>query len=150
MVIFWLGVLVVMLIVEIATMGLTTIWFGGGAVAALIAAALNAPIWLQTVLFLVVAILLLLATRPLARKYLNSKVVRTNADSLIGQEAVVTETIDNLHSAGAVQINGQEWTARSQEPEQVIPEGEVVLIQKIDGVKLICRIRKKEAPQESA
>ena len=139
MAVFWLVILVVMLVVEFATMGLATIWFAGGALIALIAAALSAPLWLQVLLFFAVSILLLLATRPLALRHLNNRVVRTNADSLIGREAVVTETIDNLQSTGSVQINGQEWTARSAQPEQTIAKGTTVLVKKIDGVKLICR-----------
>lgn len=135
-VIFWLAAFVVLLVIEIATMGLTTIWFCGGAVAALIAAALGGPIWLQAVLFIVVSVVLLVLTRPLAVKHLNNKTVRTNADSLVGEEAVVAERICNLESTGRVKIHGQEWAARTTD-DSVAEAGEVVKVISIAGVKLM-------------
>ena len=89
---------------------------------------------------------LLFLTRPLAVKYLNKGAVHTNADSLIGKEAVVTEKIDNLKSTGAVQVNGQVWTARSVNPEHSIEKDEIVMVRAIEGVKLI--VGKRIAPAE--
>ena len=104
---------------------------------ALLCAVAGGPVWMQVVLFLAGSAVLLLLTRPMAVRMLHKGTVATNADSLIGQEAVVTAKIDNLQSTGTVQINGQEWTARSVNPEHVIEKGEVVMVRAIEGVKLI-------------
>lgn len=134
--ILWLAALIVLLIVEFLTMGLTTIWFAGGALIALIAALCGAPLWLQIVLFIVVSIVLLLVTRPIAMKYWNKDRIKTNAESLIGQTALVTEEIDNLKAQGVVTVNGNEWTARSAD-NRLIPKDAVVIIKEIQGVKLL-------------
>lgn len=134
--ILWLAALIVLLIVELLTMGLTTIWFAGGALIALIAALCGAPLWLQIVLFIVVSIVLLLVTRPIAMKYWNKDRIKTNAESLIGQTALVTEEIDNLKANGVVTVNGNEWTARSAD-NRLIPKDAVVIIKEIQGVKLL-------------
>ena len=133
----WLAVLIVLLVIEIATLGLTTIWFAGGALVACIAALLHASIWVQIVLFLVVSVLLLLFTRPVAVRYMNKNRTKTNVDSMAGKEAVVTEDIDNLKAQGVVQVNGLEWTARAENNQDVIPKGSVVEVTRVDGVKLI-------------
>ena len=138
----WLAIVIVLLVLEIATLGLTTIWFAGGALVACIAALLHANIWVQIVLFLVVSVLLLFFTRPLAVRYMNKDRTKTNVDSMVGKEAVVTEAIDNLKAQGVVQVNGLEWTARSEESQEVIPKGAIVEVGRVDGVNLI--VRKKE------
>ena len=94
--IFWLVLLIVAIVVEVLTMGLTTIWFAGGALVAILATLLHAPIWLQVILFMAVSLLLLFFTRPVAVKYFNKDRVRTNVESLIGRQAIVTAEIDNL------------------------------------------------------
>ena len=134
---FWLIAIALLLLIEFATSTLTTIWFAGGALIALLCAVAGGPVWLQVALFLAGSAVLLLLTRPMAVKMLHKGTVATNADSLIGQEAVVTEKIDNLRSTGSVQINGQEWTARSVNPEHVIEKDEIVMVRAIEGVKLI-------------
>ena len=139
----WLAVLIVLLLVEIATLGLTTIWFAGGALVACVAALLHASIWVQIVLFLVVSVLLLLFTRPVAVRYMNKNRTKTNVDSMAGKEAVVTEDIDNLKAQGVVQVNGLEWTARAENNQDVIPKGSVVEVTRVDGVKLILRKREE-------
>ena len=105
--------------------------------AALFAAMLGAPVWLQLVWFFVVSIVALALTRPLARKYINAKVQPTNADALIGKECVVTEDIDNIRATGAVKISGREWTARSAEDVRGFHAGDIVKVKAIEGVKLI-------------
>ena len=109
----WLVLLVIFLAVELATMGLTTIWFAGGALAAFLVSLAGGSLTLQVVVFIAAAVILLIFTRPFAVKYINQNRVKTNADSLIGETAVVTEAIDNLAGAGQVRVNGQIWTARS-------------------------------------
>ena len=107
----WLIAMAVLLVIEIATLGLTTIWFAAGALVAFIAAALNLALWLQITLFIMVSLVLLFFTRPLASRYLNSKTTKTNAESLVGRTAKVTIAIDNLKPAGQVVVGGMEWTA---------------------------------------
>lgn len=131
----WLGLLLLFGVGEAVSVGLTSIWFAAGALAALIAALLGAPLWLQIALFLIVSLLCLLAVRPLARKYLNTKTQPTNADRVIGAEAMVTEDIDNIQGKGAVQVSGVTWTARS-EHDVTIPAGTLVKILRIEGVKV--------------
>lgn len=137
MITIWLIVFVVLVIIEIITMGLTTIWFAGGALVATLVAAVHAPLWVQIVLFLVVSALLLFFTRPVAVKYFNKDRVRTNVESLIGQQAIVISEINNLQGIGQVTVNGQEWSARSTDEEAAIPVGCVVIIERVSGVKLI-------------
>lgn len=132
----WLIALIALLIIELITLGLTTIWFAGGALIALIAALCGAPFWLQFTLFLVVSAILLFVTRPIAVKYWNKDRIKTNADGLVGQTALVIEEIDNIKAKGAVSVNGLEWTARTAD-NSIIEKDKVVVIKEIQGVKLI-------------
>jgi len=138
-VMIWIVILVVLVLVELLTMGLTTIWFAGGSLVACIMALLGAPLWSQIVAALVVSIILLLTTRPIAVKYFNKDRVRTNAEGLIGHIAIVMSEIDNLQGIGLVNVGGQEWSARSSDDDVKIPSGSVVEILSISGVKLIVR-----------
>ena len=139
MAVVWLVAMVVLLIVEAIVPGLVSIWFAIGALAALIAALLNAPLWLQVVWFLAVSVATLVLTRPLAQRYVNSRVQPTNADALIGRDCVVTEDIDNLAGTGAVKIGGKAWTARTEDENEKYAQGDVVKAVRIEGVKLIVR-----------
>lgn len=134
---YWLIAMAVLLIVEIITMGLTTIWFAAGALVAVIAALLHAPIAVQFVLFVVVSVILFCFTRPVAEKYLNNSRTKTNINSIIGEEAKVIEDIDNFNQKGAVVVKGLEWTARSVDDNEVIPAGSKVKVIEVSGVKLI-------------
>lgn len=133
----WLILLIVLILVELFTMGLTTIWFAAGSLVAAISAALNAPVMVQVVLFFVVSILMLIFTRPVAVKYFNKDRIRTNVESMIGRQAIVVSEINNLEGTGQVTVGGQEWTARSKDENLCIPVGTVVLVCAINGVKLI-------------
>ena len=133
----WLVVFVACIAIEIITMGLTTIWFAGGALVAAIGAALGAPIWLQAVFFGAVSLVLLYFTRPVAVKYFNKDRVKTNAESLVGKQAIVISEIDNLQGIGQVSVNGQEWSARTVEEGITLTEGSVVIVRAISGVKLM-------------
>lgn len=135
--IFWLVLLILCIGIEVLTLGLTTIWFAGGALVAIFANLLHAPIFVQVILFFVVSLLLLFFTRPIAVKYFNKDRVKTNVESMVGRQAIVTDEIDNLKAAGQVTVNGQEWTARSWDEKVKIPVGAVVTIRAINGVKLI-------------
>ena len=133
--IVWLVLLLLFAGSEAISVGLTSIWFAAGALAALIAALLGGPLWVQVTLFLAVSLLCLAAVRPLAKKHLNDKVEPTNADRAIGAEAQVTEDIDNIHGKGAVIIRGITWSARSQDGSP-IPAGTMVKVLRIEGVKV--------------
>lgn len=137
MIMWWLILLIVFILIELPTMGLTTIWFAGGALVSTIAAALHAPGWLQIALFLVVSIALLFFTRPIAVKYFNKDRVKTNVEGMIGKQAIVISQISNLEGVGQVTVGGMEWAAKSTEDDKVIPVGAVVVVQSVQGVKLI-------------
>ena len=134
--IYWMGAAVVLLLIEILTLGLTSIWFAGGAVLAAVTAFVGGPLLLQLAVFIAVSCLLFFFTRPLAQKYLNSSVKKTNVEALIGQHGIVRETIDNFQGKGKVYVNGMDWSAKSLHDEE-IPEGTEIVIHKIQGVKLI-------------
>lgn len=134
---FWLIAMVLLLIIEMIVPGIVSIFFAFGALAALIAALIHAPMWLQLAWFFVVSILTLILTRPFVKKYVNSRVTPTNADMAVGRDAIVTEAIDNLHAKGAVMLDGKTWTARTEKDTEIIVAGETVRILRIQGVKLI-------------
>ena len=136
MTIFWLGAFIVFAIGEAVTVGLVSVWFAVGALAALFAAALGAGLWLQIAVFLGVSALALALFKPLSSKFLKPKVSATNADRVIGSPALVTETIDNTQARGQVKVNGQIWSARSAQ-DVVIPTGRDVKVLRIEGVKVI-------------
>lgn len=140
--IVWLVLLIVLAVAEMISLGLTTIWFAGGALVALIISLVGGPIWLQASMFVLVSVVLLIFTRPIAVKYINKNTVKTNVDSIIGKTAKVTETIDNINATGTALVGGQEWTARSADDAVVIPVGSIVMIDRIEGVKII--VKKKE------
>ena len=137
MTVVWLAILVALVVIELLTMGLTTVWFAGGALAATFASLLHVPVILQVILFLLVSGLLLYFTRPLAVKYFNKDRVRTNVESLVGRQAIVISEIDNLQGIGQVNVGGMEWSARAKTDDAVLPVGAVVIVLAIDGVKLI-------------
>ena len=132
----WLIIFAILLVIEIFTLGLTTIWFAVGAIVAFLAAYVGFSPLVQIILFLISSIILLILTRPIAMKFFNQERERTNAESLIGQKAVVKEEIDTIRGVGRVEVNGMEWSAKADESE-VIEKGTVVLIKGIQGVKLI-------------
>ena len=140
----WVLLLVVFVVVEVLTMGLTTIWFAGGALAAVGVAALHLPSYVQIATFIVVSGLLVFFTRPIAVKYFNQDRIKTNAESIVGKKAIVTGAIDNIKAQGQVTVAGMEWTARSTSDDITIAEGAVVTIVAINGVKLIVEERKEE------
>lgn len=141
--IVWLVLLILFAAAEAATVGLTSVWFAIGSLGALICALLGGSIWLQIGIFIVLSVVCLVALRPLAKKYLNNRVEPTNADRVIGQEAKVTQAIDNIQGTGAVTIGGVTWTARS-EHDTPIPAGAMVRVLRIEGVKVMVETIKEE------
>lgn len=133
--IIWLVLLVLFLLTEAATVTMVSLWFAVSALAALIVSLLGGPVWLQTLLFLVVSAVLLALLRPLVRKYVTPKVTATNVDSVVGSTGLVTASIDNVTAAGQVKLGAMEWTARSTSGVP-IPEGTLVKVDRIEGVKV--------------
>ena len=131
----WLGAILLFAALEAATTALVSVWFVVGAAAALLSVAFGAPVLTQAALFVVVSAISLAATRPLVRRFANRRTVPTNADRVLGQEAQVTEEIDNERGTGAVYVDGKTWTARSLDGAP-IAAGEPVRVLKIEGVKL--------------
>lgn len=142
--IYWLILFIILLVIEIATLGLTTIWFAAGALVAFIAAVLGLGVGIQIILFFLSSLILLIFTRPIAVKYLNKTRTKTNAESLLGKTAVVTESIDNLRNMGTAVVNGQEWTARALSDDIRIEKDTEVTIIEIKGVKLMVEEKKEE------
>lgn len=133
----WLALLVILLIIEAATLGLTTIWFAGGALVAFGLAVAGVDVLVQVAAFCVISVVLLICTRPAAVRWLNRERTKTNAESLIGETAVVTEPVSNLANAGRVQVKGQSWSARAAADDVQIEAGRRVRIKEIRGVRLI-------------
>lgn len=138
----WLIILATLILIEFVTLGLTTIWFAGGALLAFIVSLFYDNLFLEVVLFLVVSLVLLFFTRPIVKKYFNTTRVKTNYAAMIGKEALVTTTIDNISGTGLAIVNGQEWTARSVD-NTVIEKGTKVIVEDISGVKLMVSIKKE-------
>ena len=135
----WLALLVVFVVFELVTTSLTTIWFAGGSLVAFIMAMLKAPVWTQILVFFVVSVVLLIFTRPVLTKVLKVGSARTNVDSLIGQKARVIVGINNNEAIGYALVCGQEWTARAEDDDDIIPEGTIVEVVRVSGVKLIVK-----------
>lgn len=134
---FWLVSMIILFVIEAATVNLVTVWFALGALAALITSMLGGQLWLQIVVFLAVTVATLFPTRKIAKKYFGKNSHQpTNADAVIGKDCVVLEEIDNLNSTGVVKCQGIVWTARSQTGETIEKDAVVTAIA-IEGVKLI-------------
>ena len=135
----WLILMVLCIVFEIATVGLVSIWFAGGALIACFLAMFNVHIVIQVIVFVVVSILLLIVTKPMAKKWINKDRIKTNYEGIIGKVVRVTERVDNINETGTALINGQEWTARSKSDNITLEQGEVAQVVNISGVKLILK-----------
>lgn len=135
--IYWLFFLIVFLIIEILTLGLTTIWFAGGCLAAFLAALVGAILPVQLGVFAAVSVLLLVFTRPLATRYFNRNTTRTNVESLVGRIALVTEPVDNRLATGMAQLDGVAWSVRAAREGETFSVGEEVRVESVQGVKLM-------------
>ncbi len=136
----WLGVIVCAVVVEALTLSLVSVWFVPGAFVAMILSCIpGIPLWVQIAVCLAISLLLFIFLKPLLKKFIVKNRVATNADALIGEEAVVTEKISNLEGVGQVKVRGQIWTARAESKDVVYEPGEVLHVLSIQGVKLICK-----------
>ena len=131
----WLVLLVVLLVIEIITVGLTTIWGAGGALAALILNILDVPFAGQVVAFFIVTILLLVFTRPFAMRFINTRRLKTNYEGIIGN----SQKVDNIGQTGMAVVNGTEWTVRSEQDNVILEPGTLAKVVNISGVKLIVK-----------
>ncbi len=131
----WFVLMVVFLWMEAATVGLVSSWFACGALAAMVAALFEAQIWLQTVLFLAVSLVLLASLRTVVKKYINPKLVKTNVDAVVGSVGMVVETIDNIRGVGCVKLGGMQWSARSTEGV-TLEKDTLVIVDRVEGVKV--------------
>ena len=136
MTVVWLAAALIFLGVEAITVGLATIWFAAGAVAALILAFIDVPVPVQVVVFLVVSIVLLVSTRKIFIEKLNAGKEKTNVDALIDAAAVVIKPI-LPYEVGQVKVSGQVWSAIGKNPEDTYAEGQLVKIISVEGVKLV-------------
>ena len=139
---YWLILAAILIVEEIISMGLTTIWFAGGALLAGLASYLGAHWVLQILLFAGASLLMFFFTRPVVAKHLIKDVEKTNADALVGKVGIVEETIDNLQGSGVVKINGMQWTARTVD-DTVVQNGQRVVVEEISGVKLMVKKEEK-------
>ena len=120
------------------TVGLVSVWFAGGALAAMLAASLSANLWIQIGVFIITSALLLYFTRPIVKKLLSGKNKETNLDRIIGKTVIVSEKVDNEAETGKCIIAGVSWSLRSDDGS-VIEAGEKVTVDRVEGVKLIVK-----------
>lgn len=140
----WLLLLIILLIAEIITVGLTSIWAAGGALAALILNLLGASLLWQVVVFFVVTFVLLFFTRPFAVRFINTQREKTNYEGIIGKTIRIAETVDNISQSGMAVVNGQEWTVRAEKDNEILEPGTLAKVVNIVGVKLIVRKYEEE------
>lgn len=141
-IIFWAVLTVVLIVAEIATVQLVSVWFAAGGLCAFIASLCGLPIGWQLAIFVAVSFILLFATRPIVKKLVGKK-VKTNIDAVINCECVVHEDIDNLHSTGRVMLEGQDWAARNIDGNETIEKGETCVVCEVHGVTLFVRKKVK-------
>ena len=136
---FWLIAMIVFIVGEMITVGLTCIWSAAGALVALIIAAFGGGIVFQIVAFLLVSGILLWMTRPWAKRFINSKVQKTNVDSVVGARARITERVSNLDQMGRAVVLGQDWSVRTEDDKEIIEPGTLIEVVRVSGVKLIVK-----------
>ena len=140
----WLVLLIILLIIEIITVGLTSIWAAGGALAALVLNLLDISLLWQVVVFFIVTFVLLYFTRPFAIRFINTRSEKTNYEGMIGKTIRIAETVDNISQTGMAVVNGQEWTVRAEKENEILEPGTLAKVVNIAGVKLIVRKYEEE------
>lgn len=136
---FWLIVAGLFFVGEIFTLGFLIFWFGIGALFAMIVSFFTTNIIIQTTVFLITSTIFILATKPLVKKFADVKKTNTNVFSIIGKKALVIKDIDPIHSSGQIKLNGEVWSAETENNE-IIKEGSEVEVLKINGVKAIVKL----------
>ena len=140
----WLGLLILLLIIEIITVGLTSIWAAGGALAALILNILGLSLVWQVIAFFAVTFVLLIFTRPFAVRFINTQREKTNYEGIIGKTIRIAERVDNIRQTGMAVVNGQEWTVRAEEEQEILEPETLAKVVNISGVKLIVKKYEEE------
>lgn len=141
----WLAAMIILIIIEIVTVGLTTIWFAIGALVAIIVSMLGGGIILQLTVFLLISLSMLIFTRPLAVRYINSTRTRTNYEGIIGKVVRITQDVDNIAGRGSAVVNGQEWTVRTVDDKSRIAAGSLAKVVDIRGVRLVVEKYEEES-----
>lgn len=137
--ILWLVLLILLLVIEIVTVGLTCIWAAGGALVAMILSIFDMALGWQIAAFLLVTSVLLYFTRPFAIKFINAKREKTNYEGIIGKTIRITERVDNIGQTGMAVVNGTEWTVRTEHEDEILEPGTLAKVVNISGVKLIVK-----------
>ena len=140
----WLIAFVVFLVVESMTASLTSIWFAGGALAALVAQVCGAPLRPQLAVFVIVSFILFIMVRPFTARYLHRKKTDTNVDSFAGRKAVVKGRIDNEAGTGTTILAGETWLARAAVEGETFEPNTVVVITSVSGAKLMVKAAQPE------
>lgn len=134
----WLILAGIFFVGEIFTVGFLLFWFGIGALIALIVSLFTTNLIIQTIVFLVSSVILLLATKPFVNKFLNNKNIATNAFSIVGKKAIVIKDIDSIKGKGQIKVDSEVWSAESEDGDPISKDTEVKIV-KIDGVKAIVK-----------
>ena len=144
MIFVWLAVFIISVIVEFSTSELVSVWFAGASLISLILSVIpGIPYWIEIIVFVVCSIILIIALRPLAKKYLERNTLKTNTDDLIGKKALVTKEITEFDK-GEVKLSGLIWTAESSDPKVDIKKDSIVTVVAIEGNKLIVKLSKED------
>lgn len=134
---YWLILFVVLVVLEMCTMQLVSLWFAGGSLVAMLVLLLGGGTELQLSIFLIVSFVLVILVKPVADSKLKGHLTKTNVESLVGKNAKVTKQISGNETSGAAIVNGLEWTAIAADGCSVYEEGTYVTIRGIRGVKLV-------------
>ena len=137
--IIWLSIFVLAVIIEAITSDLTSIWFAGGAMVALIISFIpDVAWWIQVIVFIVISTVMILGLRPLAKKLLKTNITNSNIDEMAGKKGIMLKGYDELNH-GEVKINDVVWTAIGADESKAIPQGTKVVVVAVNGNKLIVR-----------
>ena len=148
--IFWLIAAGVFFIIEMATIGFLVFWLGIGALLAMVTSFITDSLLIQVIIFVVTSTLLLIFTRPLVNKFIKTpKEVKTNAYSIIGKKAIVTVPINNIEGNGQIKIDGDVWSAKSYNNEDIPKNAEVEIVE-IDGVRAVVKLPVEAKEEVSA
>ncbi len=135
---YWLIASGIFFVGEIITVGFLLFWFGVAGLITMVVSFFTSNIIIQSVVFLVTSVILILSTKPFVKKFVNKETIVTNVNSLIGKKAIVIQEINNLQGTGQIKIGGEIWSAQN-ETDSIISENQEVEIIKIEGVKLIVK-----------
>ena len=143
----WVAAVVLAVIAEAYTASLVAIWFMPSALVSMVLAFCDVPVPVQVLVFLVLSTVFIIFSRVIFRKTIMKAPVATNADAVIGEQAIVTDRVSNMENKGLVKVRGQIWSARSADGND-LEEGTLVSVISIEGVKLICRAVEKAEPDK--